>query len=117
GLLHGDFGESFKLERPVSELIAIKFPVTAQLAITALLFSMAVGLPAGALAAYFHNSWFDRSMMAIVVTLVSVPSIVLGPLLILGIAVKLRWLPTTGWVSLVDILFPQRPLPAGARGQ
>src|SRR5689334_16060239 len=64
GVLHGDFGESFKLEKPVSELIAVKFPVTAQLAITALLFSMVVGLPAGAVAAYFHNSWFDRAMMA-----------------------------------------------------
>jgi ABC-type dipeptide/oligopeptide/nickel transport system permease component len=116
GLLHGDFGESFKLEKPVSELIAVKFPVTGQLALTALLFSMAVGLPAGALAAYFHNSWFDRSMMAIVVTMVSVPSSVLGPLLILGIAVKLRWLPTTGWVNLVDVFFPQRPLPHGYRG-
>jgi len=106
GLLHGDFGESFKLEKPVSELIAVKFPVTAQLAITALLFSMAVGLPAGAAAAYFHNSWFDRTMMAFVVTLVSVPSIVLGPLLILGIAVKLRWLPTSGWESPAYVILP-----------
>src|SRR6476659_5678587 len=84
GLLHGDFGESFKLEKPVSEIIAVKFPVTAQLALTALLFSMAVGLTAGALAAYFHNSWFDRIMMAIVVALVSAPSIVLGKLIIIA---------------------------------
>jgi ABC-type dipeptide/oligopeptide/nickel transport system permease component len=117
GILHGDFGQSFKLEKPVSELIAVKFPVTAQLALTALLFSIAVGIPAGAIAAYFHNSWFDRSMMAFVVALVSVPSIVLGPLLILGIAVKLRWLPTTGWVNLLDIFFPQRALTADARAQ
>lgn len=106
GLLHGDFGESFKLEKPVSELIAVKFPVTAQLAITALLFSMALGIPAGSIAAYFHNSWFDRSMMAAVVALVSVPSIVLGPLLILGIAVKLRWLPTSGWESPAYTILP-----------
>jgi peptide/nickel transport system permease protein len=106
GLLHGDFGESFRLEKTVSELIAIKFPVTAQLAITALLFSMAVGLPAGALAAYFHNSWFDRATMAFVVALVSVPSIVLGPLLILGIAVKLRWLPTSGWETPASTILP-----------
>jgi len=106
GILHGDFGESFKLEKPVSELIAVKFPITAQLAITALLFSMVVGLPAGAAAAYFHNSWFDRSMMAFVVALVSVPSIVLGPLLILGIAVKLRLLPTSGWDSPAYTILP-----------
>src|SRR5258708_37978054 len=46
GLLPGDFGESFKLELPASELIAVKFPATAQLAITALLSALAVALPA-----------------------------------------------------------------------
>lgn len=98
--LHGDFGESFKLDRPVSELIATKFPVTAQLAILALLFAMIVGLPIGALAAYYHNTWFDRAVMAFVVALVSIPSIVLGPLLILMVAVQWRLLPTSGWVPL-----------------
>ncbi|HLJ57968.1 MAG TPA: ABC transporter permease [Chthonomonadaceae bacterium] len=106
GLLHGDFGESYKLEQPVSTLIAVKFPVTAQLAIAALLFSIAVGLPAGAVAAYFHNSWFDRAVMALVVAMVSIPSIVLGPLLILGVAVKLGWLPTSGWESPKYMVLP-----------
>jgi len=113
GVLHGDFGLSYSLDVPVARLIVVKFPVTAQLAITALLFSMAVGLPSGALAAYLHNSWFDRVLMAIVVALVSVPSIVLGPLLILGIAVKLGLLPTSGWASPKYTILPTIAL--GAR--
>lgn len=106
GVLHGDFGQSLKTEKPVSELVAVKFPVTAELAITALLFSMAVGMPAGAIAAYFHNSWFDRLLMVMVVAMVSVPSIVLGPLLILAVAVKMRLLPTSGWDSPAHIILP-----------
>ncbi|HLV79840.1 MAG TPA: ABC transporter permease [Chthonomonadaceae bacterium] len=102
-VLHGDFGESYVEEgRPVTQNIKERFPVTACLAITALLFAALLGLPAGALAAYYHNSWFDRALMAIVVALVSVPSIVLGPLLIYFIAVQLRWLPVSGWES-VDV--------------
>lgn len=101
GALHGDLGKSFaRGEQPVSEMIRSDFPVTAQLAITSLLLAMLIGLPVGALAALYHNSWFDRVAMAIVVALISVPSIVLGPLLVLLIAVRLRWLPVSGWETL-----------------
>lgn len=97
-VLHGDFGRSFSRDRqPVSEMIRQDFPVTAQLAVTAILFALIVGLPVGIFAALYHNSWFDRAAMAGVVALVSVPSIVLGPLLALLFAVKLGWLPVSGW--------------------
>jgi ABC-type dipeptide/oligopeptide/nickel transport system permease component len=97
-VLHGDMGRSFANgQKPVRDLIVEFFPVTAQLAVQALLFAMAIGLPLGALAALYHNSWFDRLAMAFVVALVSVPSIVLGPLLVLVVAVRLHWLPVSGW--------------------
>ena len=113
-VLHGDFGKSFQEGgRSVTELIKTDFPVTAQLAIQALLLAMLIGLPAGALAALYHNSWFDRLMMAGVVALVSVPSIVMGPLLVLFLAVKLRWLPTDGWDSPAYTILPTITL--GAR--
>ena len=105
--LHGDFGKSFQRGgQPVTEMIKTDFPVTAQLAIQALLLSMLIGLPVGALAALYHNSWFDRAVMAGVVALVSVPSIVFGPLLVLVVAVKFRWLPTDGWDSPAYTILP-----------
>lgn len=102
---HGDFGKSFaRGQQPVSEMIVSDFPVTAELAILAMLFAMVVGLPVGAIAALYHNSWFDRLSMAVVVALVSVPSIVLGPLLVLELVVNLGIglpfigkLPVSGW--------------------
>lgn len=104
---HGDFGRSFsRSQEPVSEMIRTDFPVTAQLALQAILFAVAVGLPIGAFAALYHNSWFDRAAMAGVVALVSVPSIVLGPLLVLFLAVRHRWLPVSGWESPKYTILP-----------
>jgi peptide/nickel transport system permease protein len=100
---HGDFGRSFaRGGQPISEMIATDFPVTARLAIASLLFSMLVGLPVGALAALYHNTWFDRLCMALVVALVSVPSIVLGPVLVVFCAVRLGWLPVSGWEPIAN---------------
>jgi ABC-type dipeptide/oligopeptide/nickel transport system permease component len=113
-VLHGDMGRSFQRgQEPVRDLIAKLFPVTAQLALQALLFAMVLGLPLGALAALYHNSWFDRAAMAIVVALVSVPSIVLGPLLVLAVALRLHWLPVSGWESPEYTILPTITL--GAR--
>ncbi len=107
GILHGDFGLSFARDgAPVSQMIAEKFPVTMQLAVTALLFSTCLGIPIGAVAAYYHNTWFDRLTMAFVVALVSVPSIVLGPLLVLVVAVQWRVLPVSGWDTPWHVILP-----------
>lgn len=107
GLLHGDLGRSFvHSQEPVSEIFARDFPVTAQLAFQAFLFTFVVGVPLGIFAAYTHNSWFDRALMALVVLLVSVPSFVLGPLLVLFIAVRLKWLPVSGWDTPASTLLP-----------
>jgi ABC-type dipeptide/oligopeptide/nickel transport system permease component len=104
---HGDFGKSFtRGQEPIADMMRRDFPVTAQLAVTALLFSMAIGLPMGILAALYHNSWFDRLAMALVVALVSVPSIVVGPLLVLVVAVKWGALPVSGWDDWRYVILP-----------
>lgn len=112
---HGDFGRAFKYHdrQPVAQTIAEDFPVTAQLAIQALLFAMIIGLPVGILAALYHNSGFDKAAMTVVVALVSVPSIVLGPILILVVAVRLHWLNVSGWETPADTILPTITL--GAR--
>jgi ABC-type dipeptide/oligopeptide/nickel transport system permease component len=110
----GDFGKSFSRGgQPISEMIKTDFPVTAQLAGQALLFALCIGLPIGALAALYHNSLFDRAAMVGVVALVSVPSIVLGPLLALMLAVRLKWLPVSGWDTPLHTILPTITL--GAR--
>ncbi|MCS6776771.1 MAG: ABC transporter permease [Chloroherpetonaceae bacterium] len=102
----GDFGTSFSSAGlPISRLIVTSFPVTAQLAVQALLFALGLGIPAGILAALYHNTLFDRITMALVVMLVSVPSIVLGPLLMLALAVRLNWLPVSGWKDAQNQIF------------
>jgi len=104
-VLHGDMGRSFSRDRqPVRDMIRQDFPVTAQLAICAILFALVIGLPVGVFAALYHNSWFDRAAMATVVALVSVPSIVLGPLMALLFAVKLGWLPVSGWEPITILV-------------
>ncbi|MDE2125041.1 MAG: ABC transporter permease [Armatimonadetes bacterium] len=110
----GDFGRSFSRgQEPVSRMMLRDFPVTAQLAISAFAFALLLGLPAGVLAALYHNSWFDRAAMSVVVALVSVPSIVLGPLLVYAFAVHFRVLPVSGWDSPIYTILPTITL--GAR--
>lgn len=110
----GDFGKSFaRGDQPVAEMIRTDFPVTRDLAIAALLFAMLLGLPVGIVAALYHNSWFDRIAMSLVVVAVSIPGMVLGPLMMLVFAVRLRWLPVSGWESPVSMILPTITL--GAR--
>ncbi len=113
-ITRGDLGKSFQRGgQPITQMIKDDFPTTFQLAYQALLFAILLGIPIGILAALYHNSWFDRAAMLFVVALVSVPSIVLGPLLALLLAVQLRWLPTDGWASPLHTLLPTVTL--GAR--
>ncbi len=110
----GDLGKSFQRGgQPITEMFRADFPVTVQLAWQALLFAILVGIPIGIFAALFHNSWFDRLAMMIVVALVSIPSIVLGPLLVMVLALQFHLLPIDGWSSPLHTLLPTITL--GAR--
>jgi len=96
--LHGDLGRSFaNRERPVSQLIAEQFPTTALLACLAIVTAVLLGLPAGMLAALHQNRWPDRLVMGGVLLFVSTPPFVLAPLLMLAFALRLEWLPASGW--------------------
>ncbi len=96
--LQGDLGRSFANgEKPVSELIAEQFPTTALLACLAIVTAMIMGLPAGVAAALYQNRLPDRLVMGSVLLLVSTPPFVLAPLLMLLFALRLEWLPASGW--------------------
>ncbi len=99
GLLHGDFGPSFKFrDFTVGQLIADGLPVSLALGTMALLLALALGIPAGTLAALARGRAADRAVMAFAVAGISIPVFVAAPLLALVCGIWLSWLPVAGWV-------------------
>ena len=97
GLLQGDFGPSFQYkDYTVTELIAAGFPVSLKLGGLAILFALLIGVSLGTWAALRQNKATDHVVMAAAMTGISIPNFVLAPLLILLLAVQLRWLPAGG---------------------
>ncbi|MFN8634772.1 MAG: ABC transporter permease [Chloroflexota bacterium] len=92
-----DFGPSYKnLSRSVGDIIADLFPVSARIGVLAMLLAVGLGIPLGVVSAARHNSLADRCAMVVSVLGVSVPSFVVGPLLIWLFSLTLAWLPPGG---------------------
>jgi peptide/nickel transport system permease protein len=96
-LLQGDLGESFFFKKTVAELIAQRLEPTLALATVTLLLSIAVAVPLGVLAAWKHETWIDRAVMALSVFGFSVPVFVIGYVLIYLFAIELGVLPVQGY--------------------
>ncbi len=106
-LVRGDLGPSFKYaNRSVNEMIAATFPVSLQLGGLALSLALLLGITAGVLAALRPNSLLDYTASGISMTGICLPTFVLGPLLILLFALKLRWLNASGWFEASDRILP-----------
>ena len=98
GILVGDFGPSFRYPgRSVTELISIGLPVTFELALYSILFALAVGLFAGILGALKPNTPMDYIPMSTAMIGICIPSIILGPSLILIFGIWLELVPVSGW--------------------
>ena len=103
-VVHLDFGQSFRLNADSMSLVLQRVPATIQLASTALLLSLLIGLPLGVIAALRANSWVDRSISVFSLMGQSTPSFWLGIVLILVFARGLQVLPSAGsgtWSHLV----------------
>jgi len=110
-LARGNLGYSFKYpERPVWELIATGVPVSLQLGLLALVFSISVGVLAGVLAALWQNTWRDTAIMSVMLALYSVPSFVIIPLAwAIDLALYragLPSLPVAGWGKPEQAILP-----------
>jgi peptide/nickel transport system permease protein len=96
GILGGDLGYSQMSHLPVSETLALKFPATLELALTATIIAVFVGIRTGTAAAVRANSWVDQTTRVVSLVAVSIPVFWLGLLLLMIFYNQLGWLPGPG---------------------
>ena len=113
GILHGDFGPSYKyLDRDVNKIIADTLPTSAVLGLLALLVAVILSFPTGLIAAYFRNSWIDRLALLAATLGISLPHFILGALLIWLFALQLGWLQAGRWDNVGSMILPTVTLSA-----
>jgi len=96
--LHGDLGYSFRSKAPVASEVVSRLPVTIELTLTAMMVSIVTAVPLGTLAALRRNTGLDAVISGIGTLGLAMPAFWLGILLILLFAVRLHWLPPSGYV-------------------
>jgi peptide/nickel transport system permease protein len=105
-LLHGDMGNSFRTDRPVMDLILSRYGATIELAVAALLVAVAVAVPLGVVAGTNRGNLVDNALSVLALVGISLPSFVVGPLLIYIFAVWLGWLAPSGRFGWSSIILP-----------
>ncbi|MBV8562505.1 MAG: ABC transporter permease [Actinobacteria bacterium] len=95
-IAHGDFGVSISSRRSVAWEFGQRFPATVELALSAMIFAIALGIPLGFLAAKRYGGWFDQVSLVGSLLGISIPIFFLGLVLKWIFAVKLGWLPSIG---------------------
>jgi oligopeptide transport system permease protein len=107
GVLHGDLGPSYTYQdRSVTQIILQGLPTTASLGILATLLALVVGVPLGTIAATRQNSSIDYAALGFGTVFASVPSFVLGFVLIIIFALTLHLVPTSGWGKPTQYVLP-----------
>lgn len=101
-VFQGDLGESYYMKRPVTQLIAQRIGPTLSLSFLTLLVTISLAVPLGVIAAWRHGGWLDRALMGFSVIGFSIPSFVIGYLLIWMIAMHWQLLPVQGYAPLVQ---------------
>jgi peptide/nickel transport system permease protein len=123
-VLQGDFGTSLRTEQPVTTLVASKLPVTIELSVLALIIALLIGIPTGVISAVRKGTAVDYGANIVALSGISIPHFWLGLLLIMIFAVKLQWLPASGfvplsedvWQNLKTLILPAFVLGAGLSG-
>jgi peptide/nickel transport system permease protein len=105
-IVRGDFGDSYRFRSPAMPLVIERLPATLELALASIVIALLIAIPAGILSAVYQNSWLD-----VLVTIAStlgraMPNFWIGIMLILIVAVQLRWLPVAGRDGLAHLILP-----------
>ena len=109
----GELGQSMRDGRPAIQLVAERIPATLMLTLPALAMKLCIGVPAGVQAALHRDSWIDRAVMLTAIAGFTVPSFVLGLVLVLVFSVQLGWLPSGGQDSWRHAILPVITLGVG----
>ncbi|MEK6334435.1 MAG: ABC transporter permease [Acidobacteriota bacterium] len=105
-ILHGDLGTSFRTDRPVVDLILERYPATIELALVAMLIAISIAIPLGVIAGKNRGTLLDNALSVVALVGISLPSFVIGPMLVYLFAVKLGWLAPSGRFDWSDIILP-----------
>lgn len=101
--LQGDFGLSYRIKRPVDELIAERLPATLELVFVSAVIALIFGILFGVYTGINRSSWISRTVLSGSLVGVSLPTFIIGIALIYVFAVHLRWLPSNGRAGTVDL--------------
>ncbi len=101
--LQGDFGLSYRIKRPVDELIFERLPATIELVFVSAIIALVFGIGLGVYTGIRRNSWISRTVLSTSLVGVSLPTFIIGIALIYLFAVILRWLPSSGRGGTVDL--------------
>jgi peptide/nickel transport system permease protein len=101
-LLHGDLGVSLISNVPVTTMISQRIEPSISIALSTMILSIAIAVPLGVIAAWKHGTWIDRFVMGLSVLGFSIPTFVIGYVLIQVFAIDLRWLPVQGFRSITS---------------
>lgn len=104
--IQGDFGRSFRGDRPVLPELLARFPVTLQLTLSALGLAALTGIPLGILAAVKRHTWVDHLVMVVALLGVSLPSFWFGIMLMQMFALKFKVLPPSGTGTWQHMILP-----------
>ena len=101
--VQGDFGLSYRIKRPVDELILERLPATLELVAVSAVIAIVLGIAAGVYTGIRRDSWLSKTMLSASLVGVSLPTFIIGIGLIYLFAVHLRWLPSSGRGGTVDL--------------
>ncbi len=101
--VQGDFGISYRHRRPVSDLLEERMPATLELSFVSAVMALALGIPMGIYTALKRHGVLSKAFMAISLAGISLPTFLIGILLILFFGVQLRWLPSFGRGDVVSL--------------
>ncbi len=121
-LFHGNLGQSIQLQQPVLDAITQRLPITVELGVSSLIFSLVIAFPLGIYSATHRNTWVDWVVNLLILLSTAIPSFVLGLVLIFVFAVTIRIFPAGGYVpfdqdplnNIRDLILPMVALGTGA---